>query len=599
IGKIGLLDQQQQKALIQPDVPQATQTTLHQRFEAQARITPDNTALVCGEFELTYEQLNLRANQLAHGIFAMHPVKPDTLIALYLDPGIEMVISILAVLKAGAAYVPLSTKFPQERLAFIIEDTAAPLIITVHQYLPQLDELKIGAHLLAADRVLTTSTDNLPDIAQPTDLAYVIYTSGTTGQPKGVMIEHAGVTSFIDGQTRLLAFGEDERTIMLASFIFDGSVEMLFLTLFNGGALYVPTLGDIRDPQIIRGQIIDHGITHLYASPSYLLALGRFEQHQLRRVSTGGDVCVAGLKEIWGELLINEYGPTEVTITSTMCLDFASQNVPNCIGKPLPGTLVYVLDEAGELLPEGVPGELYIGGIGVARGYLNRPELTKERFVDNPFASGRMYRTGDKVRWLEDGVVEPQLQFLGRLDTQVKIRGFRIELGEIEQVLTGHKSVKQVVLTVCENGDDKSLAAYVVTESVTEAEHTLDANDCRTFLRAKLPHYMVPASFTFIDEVPLTLAGKLDRRALPEPDFHGGESYSAPTSTLEQSLCLVWQSVLGLQRVGINDNFFRIGGNSISAIRLTATISKRLACELPLAILFDCPTIAGIAPFFE
>ncbi|NQZ10832.1 MAG: amino acid adenylation domain-containing protein, partial [Algicola sp.] len=604
LGDIELLEAGQQQALLNYcqnenhiNVPHQT---LSQTFEAQVAKTPENIAVVGLSQQLTYQQLNQQANQLAHVIRTHYAVSHgktlpvDTLIALYLERSIHSVVAILAVLKAGAGYVPISPELPKARAEFILDDCQAELIITSQLHIHNLDqwvlELASKPVLLVADALKNKATDNLGPQGQPSDLAYVIYTSGTTGQPKGVMVEQRNVTNLITSQTQAFDFGEGDRVVWLASTIFDASVEQLFLPLFNGASLTIPTEQNIKDAAPIRQMICEHGITHLHATPAYLAALGELGQaHQLKRVIAGGDECPSSLKALWGDLLINEYGPTETTVTSVQCLDFGRQIQSNCIGKPVFNTQVYVLSDL-KPVPVGVVGELYIGGGGVARGYLNQDELTRECFIDNPFGEGKLYKTGDRVRWLADDHGQPdRLQFIGRNDNQVKIRGYRIELGEIESVLSQLPGIQQALVSVVGQGDNRQLAAYLVGEVVGEVVEGLSY-----ILSQALPQYMVPASFTHIDSIPLTLNGKVDYRLLPAPQHDNSDTYIAPTNALQQSLCEIWQDVLAVEQVGINDNFFSIGGNSINAIQLTARIRQQLNKDVPLALLFEHQSVAGL-----
>ncbi|NQZ11849.1 MAG: amino acid adenylation domain-containing protein, partial [Algicola sp.] len=571
--------------------------TMAQQFEAQVAKTPDNVAVVFDGQSLSYRELNNKANQLAHTLAQMLTDTDDGFVALYLERGIDMVTAILAVLKAGGAYVPISPDTPQSRTAFILSDTAAKVILTqnsCHEALMgSLEDKSSICVLNLDDQPLNKSPfTNLTVQSNPQDLAYVIYTSGTTGQPKGVMIEHRAVVSLIEGQTRAFDFSAQEVVIWLASYTFDASVEQLFLALFNGASVYIPSLSQVKDAAQLKRQIIVQQVTHLHATPQYLAALGEFDSaNNIKRVICGGDVVDERLKQIWADKLINEYGPTEVTVTAVQSLDFAQHNAINCIGKPLNNTRAYVLSAQKRLVPIGTPGELYIGGTGVARGYLNLPELTAERFVADPFVDGalvgadntRMYKTGDRVRWSPDG----QLHFLGRSDNQVKIRGFRIELEEIQCVLNALPEVKQAVVIARKKSDDKYLAAYVVAQAGQTFELTV--------LNDKLPEYMVPATLTYIDSVPLNVNGKLDLEALPEPEFVNVDCYVAPRDAREQQLCTIWQDVLGLAQVGIEDDFFAMGGDSIKAIRLTAAMGKHFDVDVPLALLFDQPKIASLA----
>ena len=547
-------------------LPAMPNQSIQQCFETQVQVTPDSTAVVWDDGEMTYRQLNEKANALAHGIGS------GGMVALYIDRSVDAVIAILAVLKAGAAYVPISPQHPGERVRFILQDCQARLVISQPHHCARLSTLTELPVITASD-VADTAIDNPEPLAGPSDLAYVIYTSGTSGQPKGVMVEQGSVLNLIAGQQKAFDFDADERVLWLAAYIFDASVEQLFLALLGGAELHI----------VEADKVVANGITHLHATPGHLLAMGSFgHEHQLKRVISGGDVCPAGLAVRWGDLLINEYGPTETTVTTTQSLNFAKQAVPNCIGTPIEGTVAYVLSSGGQLLPHGAVGELYIGGLGVARGYLNRPQLNRESFIDNPFGPGRLYKTGDRARWLPGG----NLQYLGRRDSQVKVRGMRIEVAEIEQALLALPQVEQAVVVAHKVQLDERLLAYVVADG-------FDAQQLQQALATQLPQYMVPDWFIELDCIPLTLNGKLDKKALPEPEIT--TTAQAAVNPLQQQLCEIWQSVLGLDCVGIHDNFFQLGGNSISAIHLTRTIEQVLGYPVPLAVLFEQATVAQLA----
>ncbi|MCJ8275110.1 MAG: amino acid adenylation domain-containing protein, partial [Psychrosphaera sp.] len=573
-----------------------SQVTLTQLFAEQAAKTPDNIALMFGDKSLSYCQLDDQVNQLAQVILSQTTIAQqsgDTFVALYFDRSIEMVIAILAVLKAGAAYVPIAPEYPKARVEFILSDTGANLLLTHGDYQQDLAQWNTAVKIINID-LDQTVTGQMPTPANsPNDLAYVIYTSGTTGQPKGVMIEHHSEVNLIASQHRTFDFTEQERAIWLASYTFDAAVEQLFLPLFCGGSLYIPSIEQVKDEAQIKAIICHQEITHLHATPGYLAALGAIEApHSLRRVISGGDVPSTLLKQIWGDKLINEYGPTETTVTAVQSVDYHLQGSIHCIGKPVGQSRLYVLDGNRQLVPIGAAGELYIGGAGVARGYLNRAELTAQCFIANPYLTGdRLYKTGDLVRWLDDG----SLQYLGRNDAQLKIRGFRIEPGEIEHALCQLPTIRQAVVVAVEVKGEKRLAAYLVAQN----DQQINTDEMPQALAATLPDYMVPASFTVIDKIPLTVNGKLDVKALPSVEFVDTSAYVAPQDELEQQLCNIWQDILGLDRVGSSDSFFRIGGNSISAMRMAATVRREMSFDVPLELLFDRPTVARLAGSFR
>ncbi|PHM65631.1 Amino acid adenylation [Xenorhabdus stockiae] len=610
LANINILSEQEYQTLLhhwnQTDAPYPQDQTLQQLFETQVEKTPDNAALVFESQTLTYRQLNERANQLACVIRACYrqqhneELQADMPVALYFDRSPEMVISMLAVLKAGGAYVPISPAYPAERVQFILADTAAFCILTQQHYLTTLatycQALPEQPILIASDDQTITAdqpVENPVRINTSTDLAYIIYTSGTTGQPKGVMIEHNNVAHMAAAQTNILDTSNIKKALMFAAYVFDGSVFELFPCLFRGITLYL--CSETERNVISVAQLIQReGIEAAALPPAMLKLLTDTELPSLRVLVTAGEAPSSDFIKHFSQTsrVLNSYGPTEVTVCATE-KQFQHGDIPANIGKAINNVLLYVLDEQGHLSPVGTPGELYIGGAGLARGYLNQPELTAERFVPNHFATAedrtkgytRLYRTGDLVRWLPNG----ELQYLGRDDFQVKIRGYRIELGEIERALTLHPQVKQAVVIDREHDDNKTLVAYLVIDGELTDDVLI------RHLSARLPEYMLPACFNHIDAIPLTVNGKVDRRALPEPVFGNKMGYVAPRNALETQLCTIWQDVLGLEQVGIEDNFFRIGGNSLTAIKLTAAIHRILATEISLTQLFELKTIAELA----
>ena len=620
LSKISLLDSQERDLLLHTwnatDVPYPKDNTLYQLFEAQVDKTPDNIALVFDNQQLTYRQLNLRANQLARRIRATYQqchgstLSPDTLIALYLDRSLEMIISILAALKAGGAYVPIAPEYPQSRTLFILEDTKAPLLLTQSHYTGQLDgwinKLKGKPPVLIATDQMSDMenyvTENLSPVSKAQDLAYVIYTSGTTGNPKGVMIEHCSVVNYF---TMFLVQTSDhyKRVDFSSNYCFDLSVTANLCPLLAGSTICIYG-GDILDSLSYQKHLSVNNVSLIKTTPSIAWQVLPGMSHQLGMIILGGEAL--GCHDVldlchYTNKVVDEYGPTEATVGSYFSQVYPAIN--KGLGKPYGNVKAYILSTQLQALSVGTPGELYLGGAGLARGYLNRPELTAERFIDNPFATEediangytRLYKTGDLVRWLPDG----NLEYLGRNDFQVKIRGYRIELGEIEKALTALPQVSQAVVVDREREGTKYLAAYCIAADTRASKDkdriTALADSLRQQLQASLPEYMVPATFTVIEDIPLTINGKLDRRALPAPEFINTDSYVASRTETETQLCAVWAEVLGLERVGIHDNFFRIGGDSISAIRLTAKSRQMLDKDIPLALLFANPTVARLA----
>ncbi|WP_240492516.1 non-ribosomal peptide synthetase, partial [Photorhabdus namnaonensis] len=572
LSEIDILSVQERHTLLhrwnQTDAPYPQDKTLQQLFEAQVERTPDNVALVFEGESLTYRQLNQRSNQLAYVIRERcqphhHvPVQADTPIALYLDRSLEMVISILAVLKAGGAYVPISPEYPPERVQFILADTAASCILTQQRHLITLtaysQALVEQPILIATDDPIITAgqpADNPASANKSSDLAYIIYTSGTTGQPKGVMIEHKNVAHMAAAQADIFDAAKRKKSLMFAAYVFDGSVFELFPSLFNGLTLYLCSETE-RHAQAIKKLIQRESIEIAALPPAILKLLIGSHLPSLQLLVTAGESPSLDFLDHFNRhsAVLNSYGPTEVTVCATE-KRYQHGDIATNIGKAINNARLYVLDNHGNPSPVGAPGELYIGGAGIARGYWNQPELTAERFVANPFATTedkvrgytRLYKTGDLVRWRPDG----NLEYLGRNDFQVKIRGYRIELGEIETALAAHPQVKQAVVIDREHNGNKILVAYLVTEG------ELSDDSLTGHLSSRLPEYMLPASFTRIESIPLTLNGKVDRQALPEPVWENKEGYVAPRNALEAQLCTIWQDVLGLERIGIEDNFFR------------------------------------------
>ncbi|UXI04284.1 non-ribosomal peptide synthetase [Photobacterium sp. TY1-4] len=595
--------------------------TLVAKFEHQARYFADHPAVHFQDTSLTYAELNQRANQLARAIQARYqarfgqPLPPDTLVGLYHRRGIDMVVSILAVLKAGGAYVPIDPQSPPERCRFILEDTQAPLIVTEQSLTEQLTQLASALAMppetiTADDRTaLAAQCDiNLPQSGLASDLAYVIYTSGTTGAPKGVLQTQQNVLRLFDASQTAFAFDADDVWVMYHAYSFDFSVWELWGALLHGGALVIPSADEVRDMALFSALCRRYRVSVLNQTPAafYSLAAELLEKDQcwpeLRYVIFGGDkLNLAQLSPWWARhgdqqpQLINMYGITETTVHVTFKrLHQGMANSGSYIGRPLADMRGYVLDRHLQPVPTGTAGELYVGGAGLARGYLNRPELTEERFVPHPCPSAmeqaqgwdRLYRSGDLVRRLPDG----ELEYLGRNDFQVKIRGYRIELGEIEAAILAHGSIKQAVVIDREHQGHKFLAAYLIAES----GKTIPLDHLQAELADRLPEYMVPASYTELDSLPLTHHGKLDRARLPEPVLTETQGYVGPRSALEAVLCDAWQQALGLAQVGIQDNFFRIGGDSIIAIELVSRM-RRAGVSAQVKDIFAAPTVAQLA----
>nr|WP_277344895.1 non-ribosomal peptide synthetase [Paenibacillus thiaminolyticus] len=579
--------------------------TIHQLVEEQAERTPDRAAVVCEGSQLTYRELNTKANQLARTLRA-EGVRPDQPVGLLAERSLEMIVGILAIMKAGGAYVPMDPEYPEERIGYMLEDSGAKLLLT-QSHLQKCESFDGKRLMLDDEQMYSEAGSNLEPMAGPDSLAYVIYTSGTTGKPKGVMVEHRGLCNLKPLFEDTLHIGEQDHVVQFASLSFDASCWEMFKALFTGATLYIPAKETILDPRLFEDYMSRHRITAALLPPTYAAALTPGNLPSLKKLITGGSASSVELVQQWQDrvLYFNAYGPTEDSIVTTIwpattvalsgnpvatagnpvALD--GKLVP--IGRPLPNHRVYIVGANDQLLPIGIPGELCISGAGVARGYLNRPELTEERFVDNPFEPGtRMYRTGDLAKWLPDGNIE----YLGRIDHQVKIRGYRIELGEVEAQLLKTASVQEAVAIAREDGDRQPyLCAYIV------ADKELTSGELRNALSQALPGYMVPSCFVQLEHMPLTPNGKIDRKALPEPDgsMHTGADYVAPRTAVEGQLAQIWQEVLGLPRIGVKDHFFDIGGHSLRATALVAKLHKEMGIEMPLREVFQYPTIEQMA----
>ncbi|MEH6845611.1 non-ribosomal peptide synthetase [Bacillus thuringiensis] len=586
------------------DVP--PQVTIHEMFERQAMIYPNAIAVTYEKEKITYKELNERANQLAHYL-QKKGVGPDTLVGLCVERSHEMIVGILGILKAGGAYVPLDPTYPEQRLQYILEDASIQLFVT-QESLKELNWLPENVESICLDRdqdEIGKESKTLPvSSVGPQNLAYVIYTSGSTGNPKGVMIEHHNVIRLFKSTDCWYQFNEKDTWTLFHSYAFDFSVWEIWGALLYGGKLVVVPYWISRSPKDFYQLLVEEEVTVLNQTPSAFRQLIRVcEQEdknknlQLRYVIFGGEALEPTSLLPWfqryGEKnpqLINMYGITETTVHVTyypITLDDVQHASRSNIGKRIPDLEVYILDAYQQPVPIGVDGELYIGGAGLARGYLNRPELTAERFISHPFSSdlkARLYRTGDLARYLPDG----NLDYRGRIDHQVKIRGFRIEIGEIESTLHTYAYVKEAVVIVREDQPgDKRLIAYVVGDGNVDA--------WREYLKAKLPSYMVPSGFVAMEAIPLTANGKVDREALPMPEEKQINSECVgPRNSNEQILTTIWKRVLGVKKVGIYDNFFEIGGDSILSIQIISQASQ-VGLKLTPKQMFECPTIAELA----
>ena len=581
----------------QGDYPNAS--CLHQLFEAQVTRTPEATAAIFEDQLLTYHELNARANQLANHLRTLG-VGPEVLVGICVERSLEMVVGLLGILKAGGAFVPLDPLYPRERLTVILEDSRLPVLLTQDRLAES--SMENGVHIIRLDTdwdmIAPESRENLTTKATPENLAYVTYTSGSTGTPKGVMIENRSVVNVLSSFIKSYGLSAADRVLQQTSISFDVSVNEIFPVLCAGGAVVLPNKDDVLDLERLTRLIREHRVTIIGAAPSLLAALNA-ENHDLstlRLILSGGEALSYSDVDrlLRSTMVTNGYGPTETTICA-LSYDLDPQgpgkDVTIPIGKPLMNYKVYILDKHLECLPVGCPGELCISGAGLARGYLNAPEQTAESFVPNPFVPGaRLYRTGDLARRLPDGNVE----FLGRIDDQVKIRGIRIEPAEIEAALDAHGAVGKTVLMSREDRrGDKRLVAYVVLDH----ESSATINELRGFMKQKLPGYMVPSTFVFLDALPLTPSGKVDRQALPVPDWDRPrleDTFVAPSTSLEALIAEIWQDALGVDRVGRYDNFFDLGGHSLLSMEVVARLEKKLGLRVnPGGLVFQ--TLAQLA----
>jgi amino acid adenylation domain-containing protein len=585
IGALPLLTAQERHQVVEQwnatEAPYPRDRCVHQLFEDQAASRPDAVAVVCGRHVLSYGELNARANRLAHFLRA-RGVRDETLVGLCVDRSPDMVVGLLGILKAGGAYVPLDPAFPRDRLAFILEDAGAKVLVTQEGLLAGLPEQVAVTVCLDRDAraVAAESAENPLGAVSAEQLAYVIYTSGSTGQPKGVEITHRCVTNFLMAMLREPGLDERDALFAVTTVSFDIAGLELYLPLTVGARVIVASKDVAGDGTLLAGALADSGATVMQATPATwrLLLEGGWQGDPKLKVLCGGEALPGDLAdrllERCGELW-NLYGPTETTIWSAC--HRVRPGAPVVIGRPIANTQLYVLDPYGQPVPVGVTGELLIGGDGVARGYWHRPELTAERFVANPLGGARVYRTGDWVRYRPGGVVE----YIGRKDHQVKVRGFRIELGEIEAVLRKLPAVAEAVVVVRElsKADTRLVAYYTVADG--EAEPT--GTELRRGLRDLLPEYMVPSIFVALEALPLTPNGKVDRRALPEPELFQVQRTAVcepPRTQTEVALAEIWKELLGIDSVGRSDNFFDLGGHSLLSMRLIYQVEARLGAQL-------------------
>ncbi|WP_139488493.1 non-ribosomal peptide synthetase [Brevibacillus dissolubilis] len=628
--------------LVEYNQTQASMTrdkTISQLFEQQVQLTPDQTALVFEDEELTYAELNEEANQLAR-ILQQKGVQPNTLVALMAERSVEMVVSILAILKAGGAYLPIDPEYPAERILYMLDNSKASWLLTQREVamgkLLELakQEVELAAEVILLDDLILheEETDDLPCTSTPDDLAYVIYTSGSTGRPKGVMVEHRGIANLQAFFQQQWGVSSQDRIVQFASSSFDASVWETFMALLTGATLYLISRETIHDYRRFGAYMEENGITIATLPPTYAIYLQPEQAPSLRRLITAGSEATQDLVNLWGPHVVytNAYGPTESTVCATYWeagggagvgasskttsetesaskIEIASESesvastqpllmkntVP--IGKPITNTQIYIVNADLQPQPAGVPGELCIAGIGLARGYLNNTEMTHDKFVPNPFVTGeKMYRTGDLAMWLPDG----QIEFLGRIDNQVKIRGYRIEPGEIEAVLLAHEDISEAVIVPHQDAQGtQHLCAYYVSTSATD----LTVPDLRAHVGGQLPAYMIPSYFIRVPQMPLTTSGKIDRKALPQPDgaIKTGRTFVMASNEIEEKLVQLWQELLGVESVGTEDDFFELGGNSMLLLTLQSRIRLVFQEEIPLKTFLTRTTVQAQANMIQ
>jgi amino acid adenylation domain-containing protein len=564
---------------------------VHELFEEQVERTPEAIAVVFEDQRLTYRELDKRANQLARHLQKVG-VGPETLVGICVERSLEVVIALLGILKAGGAYVPLDPQYPKERLAFMLEDAQPKVLLIQQRWLKSLPDHPAQVVRLDADWPIISGLAGTRVQKQTTaeNLAYVIYTSGSTGRPKGVLLEHRGLCNLVQAQTEEFEIRTDSRVLQFASLNFDASVSEIFTALLVGAVLVVARKESMLPGADLVRLLQEQAVSVVTLPPSVLAVMPSEEFPALRTVISAGEPCTAEIASRWGQgrRFINAYGPTESTVCASLAVCLEGKGRPS-IGRPIANTQIYILDRHLQPVPIGVPGELHIGGIGLARGYHNRPELTAEKFIAHPFSTdpgSRIYKTGDLARYLPDGAIE----YLGRLDHQVKLRGFRIELGEIESVLSQQADVKSCIVVLREDkAGDKRLVAYYVGVA------GLETAPLRERLRARLPEFMVPSAFVALEAFPLNPNGKVDRKALPAPQAPPAASFAAPESKLERSISAIWARELGLEKVGLHDNFFDIGGHSLLLIRIQTLLQQELTVPIAVADMFQYPTVFAMA----
>jgi amino acid adenylation domain-containing protein len=559
----------------------------HDRFERHAETNPLAIAVVTNHGDTSYGELNKRANRLA-GRLTVEGVGPEDIIGIALPRSIELIVAVLAIHKAGAAFLPLDPSYPDQRLKLILEEARPRFVITSHNIVQRLTP---HATLIISDEGLDENQNSSTMRAQPDNAAYVIYTSGSTGKPKGVVVTHKGILNLLTSQARSFDIHQKSRVLQFASLNWDAAFGEIATALGSGAALVLP-LGDLAGSGLISA-INTHGVTHAILPPAILASFPTDADLQLPNLILAGETCSPQLAKKWfpGRTVYNAYGPTEATVCSTIYCRHELAEDPSIIGQAINNYEVYVLDRNLQEVASGTMGELYISGIGLARGYLNDPRSTADRFIPSPFgtAGERMYRTGDLVRRNAAGMLE----FIGRTDHQVKIRGFRVELAEIELALTRQDGVTQAVVVA---HHDQSVGERLIGYVSSSVDKAVEPSAIRRQMAKELPDFMVPSLIVVLDSLPLAATGKVDRRALPAPNLDSRPSlWRQPQAVGEEMLCLLCAEILGLERVGPADNLFDLGIDSLTAIRLIDIVRSKLGLDLPLEAIFEGTSIADLS----
>ena len=611
IGKLQMLSAKEQQTIVQEynkkTVSYPKEKSVVDIFEEQAQQTPQATAVVFEDEQLTYKELNERANQLAHTLRSKG-VKEETLVPLFIERSAEMIVGMLGIMKAGGAYVPVDTGFPASRISYMLEDTRAKIVVSSKAGRRKLGDIEgieqIETITIDQEEVISKEDkENLETKVAANGLAYVIYTSGSTGQPKGAMITHQNLVDYVYGLKEATQVDECKSFALVSTIATDLGNTVLYSSLLTGGALHVFTKEAVSDIYGLHKYFKEHTIDCLKIVPSHWKALSKEEELLLPKklLVFGGEALH---KEVAEQIqatgtnckIVNHYGPTETTIGKLLHVVEAGRKYGNTIpiGKPFSNTRVYVLSKEMEVCPTGVPGQLYIAGDGISRGYVHNESLTNQKFIKDPFSqeeNKKMYVTGDLVKYLEDGNIE----FIGRADDQVKIRGYRVELGEIESILQQSEQVKHAVVLAREDSQgNKRLVGYIVPQE------DFDKEEIEHYLENKLPEYMIPQMWVALESLPLTANGKVDRKSLPEPEAQKKQTdYEGPRNNTEEQLVKLWQEILEVEKIGIHDDFFELGGHSLLAVRMIYYIERNISISIPINVIFEFTTISELSKYIE